>query len=472
MLINFFHAVQDICLIIVGWAMRATLFFCLAMLVFAVPLCAQEDIDDEEPIPSSVDQIVAPMDRLVEKKPVPPVLFPQLKELLRKTTPFPRDTSLDLNLRTFYLRKSVYDGSVSEAWAIGGALSYKSGWLFDRVGIGATLYTSQPVYAPENHDGSGLLASGQKGYTVLGQLYGRVRLLEGTFLNLYKFGDFNTPYLSQNDNRMTPYTFEGYTVTGKMGWGGGSSLVFGGGYILKIKDKTSESFIWMSEKAGSEAKRGVATLGARYSIGGFSIGAIDYYSDDIINIGYAETSYTLDLTKELGFRLAAQYTDQRSTGENRLTGSNFSTCQGGVKADMSYRSGIITLAYTANATGQNLVNPWSGYPGFTSSQVTNYSKAGVNAFGARFSYDFTRLGLEGVAAYFQYVHGWGMVDQKTKAPLPNEDEFNSDLQWRPKWRYLEGLWLRGRYAVVHQNEEPRQYTHDCRITVNYDITLM
>ena len=47
-----------------------------------------------------------------------------------------------------------------------------------------------------------LLATGQKGYTVLGQLYGRVRLLEATFLNLYKFGEFNTPYLSQNDNRM------------------------------------------------------------------------------------------------------------------------------------------------------------------------------------------------------------------------------------------------------------------------------
>ena len=448
------------------------LLCCLGLLVVAAPLRAQEDIDDEEPIPSSVDEIVAPMDRLAEVKPVRPGFFPWLKVKLKNYPPFLRDTTLALNLRSFYLRKSNYDATIKEAWAMGGALSYKSGWLFDRIAIGATLYTSQPVYAPENHDGSGLLASGQKGYTVLGQLYGRVRLFDGTFLNLYRYGEFNSPYLSKNDSRMTPYTFEGYTVTGALGKEGASQLVYGGGYILKIKDKTSESFIWMSEKAGAEAKRGVAVLGARYSIGGFSLGAIDYYSDDIINIGYAETSYTLDLTKDLGVRFSGQYTDQRSTGRNLLTGSSFSTCQGGVKADASFRSAILSLSYTANSTGQNLLNPWSGYPGFTSSQITNYSKAGVNAFTTKISYDFTRLGLEGVAAYLLYTHGWGMVDQVTKAPLPNENEFNADLQWRPKWRYLKGLWVRGRYAVVHQQEEPRQYTHDCRIIVNYDFQLM
>lgn len=446
---------------------------CLGLLMVAAPLLAQEDIDTEEPIPASVDEIVSPMDRLGELKQVRPGFFPWLKEQLKDYPPFLRDMTMALNLRSFYMRRSNYDGSTNEAWAMGGALSYNSGWLYDRFSAGAVLYTSQPVYAPDGRDGTKLLASGQKGFTVLGQLYGRVRLFDGTFLNLYRYGEFNSPYLSKNDSRMAPYGFEGYTVTGRLGGSDGVPwLVYGGGYVTKIKDKAAERFIWMSEKAGAEAKRGVAVLGGRYHRGGLSLGAIDYYSDDIINIAYAEAGYTAKLSPVLGIRFAAQFTDQRSTGRNLLTGAPFSTNQVGVTADVGYLSAILALSYTTNSSGHNLQNPWSGYPGYTSALVTNYSKAGVEAFGAKLSYDFTRIGLQGVAAYLLYVHGWGMVDETTKQPLPNENEFNADLQWRPKWRYLEGLWVRGRYGIVHQYEGARQYVHDCRFIVNYDFPLM
>jgi hypothetical protein len=450
-------------------------FCCLALLAVAAPLRAQEDIDEEEPIPASVDEIVAPMDRLAEKKPRRPGFFPWLKEQLKDSTPFLRDTALDLNFRSFYMKRSNYnyDGSVNEAWAMGGALTYTSGWLFDRFNIGAALYTSQPVYAPERRDGTTLLAPGQKGYTVLGQLYGRVRLFDGTFLNLYRYAEFNSPYLSKNDTRMTPYSFEGYTVVGNLGGKESASrLVYGGGYILKIKDKTTESFEWMSEKAGSEAKRGVAAFGGRYSRGAFSLGAIDYYCDDIINIGYAETGYTLKLENGIGTRFAAQYSNQRSVGSSLLTGGYFSTSQAGIKTDVSFRSGIITIAYTSVARGYDIQNPWSGNPGYTSSMISNYKNAGTKAITTRLSYDFTRIGLKGVAAYIQFAHGWGMVDKTTKAAKPNENEFDADLQWRPTWRYLQGLWVRGRYGIAHQYEGPREYIHDCRMIVNYDFQLM
>jgi hypothetical protein len=447
--------------------------WCVVVLAVAVPLRAQEDIDTEEPIPSSVDEIVSPMDRLGEMKLVRPGFFPWLKEQLKGYPPFLRDTTLGLNLRTYYRRRGNPDDSINEAWAMGGALSYNSGWLYDRFSVGAVLYTSQPLYAPDNRDGTSLLQTGQQGYTVPGQIYGRVKLFDGTFLNLYRYGEFNSPYLSKNDSRMTPYSFEGYTVQGTLGGKDGAPrLVYAGGYISKIKDKNAERFIWMSEKAGAEAKRGVFALGGRYSHRGFSLGAIDYYCDDIINIGYAETSYILDLTKELGIRFAAQFTDQRSAGRNLLTGTYFSTNQVGIMADLSYRSGIVTIAYTTNSRGYNLQNPWSGYPGYTSSLVTNFSKAGVNAVETRISYDFTRVGLEGVAAYVLFTHGWGQVDQTTKEPQPNQNEFNADLQWRPPWRYLKGLWVRGRYGVVYQYQSPKQYTHECRVIVNYDFPLM
>ena len=51
--------------------------------------------------------------------------------------------------------------------------------------MGGVLYTSQPLYAPPDRDGTLLLEEGQNGYTVLGQLYARVKILEESFLNLY-----------------------------------------------------------------------------------------------------------------------------------------------------------------------------------------------------------------------------------------------------------------------------------------------
>jgi hypothetical protein len=46
------------------------------------------------------------------------------------------------------------DTTASEAWALGGWLDYKSGWLADVFRLGATGYTSQPLHAPETRDGT------------------------------------------------------------------------------------------------------------------------------------------------------------------------------------------------------------------------------------------------------------------------------------------------------------------------------
>jgi hypothetical protein len=455
--------------------MKAVLaVFCAGLLfVSASSVWAEEDIDNEEPIPASVDEIVSPMDRLAEVKPSRPGFFPWLKVQLKDYPPFLRDTKLDISFRTFYSNRTKYDASINEAWAMGGVLDYRSGWLYDRVRVGSSLYTSQPVYAPDGRDGSGLLATGQKGYTVLGQAYGQIKLMDETYLNLYRYGDYNTPYLSKSDSKMTPYTYEGYSVMGRMGGKDGApQLNFGGGYILKIKDKTAEKFISMSEKAGANVERGVAALGVSFHQDGFSIAAMNYYCDDVINIGYAETTYTLDITKDMGVRFAFQFTDQRSVGHDLLKGYGFATNQVGVKADLSYKGAVLTLAYTANDDGADLVNPWSGYPGYSGAMITNYSKAGVNAFYTKLSYDFGRVGLPGISGYVAYGRGWGMVDPTTKAALPNEDEYDGNLQYRPKSGYLSGLWLRLRYGVAHQYEGPGQYTHDARISLNYDFQLM
>jgi len=434
---------------------------------------AQEYIEDQQPIPDSVDKVVTPMDLSFQEERKPPGLFPGLKEKLKDTPPFLRDTKFDINIRTYYFDRENYNNTENVAWALGGSLSYRSGWFLDHFGVGAVLYTSWPLYAPDDKDGTLLLKPGQEEYTVVGQLYGRIKLVEDNFINIYRYA-YNTPYINQNDSRMTPNTFEGYTLTGALGGKDGApGFSYGLGYIDKIKPRNSDRFIPMSEQAGAvDVDRGVFTGGGRFFYKGFMFGAIDYYSDDILNIFYTESSYKLPVTDRIGLLFTAQFTDQRSVGGDLLKGYSFSTNQFGAKAEASLGGGIVTLAYTTDSKGADLQSPWGGYPGYTSVQVQDFNRAGESAFMVKASYDFTRLGLQGVAAYALFVHGWGRVDPSTKASVANENEFNADVQWRPQWEFLKGLWFRVRYANVHQYEGDKNTIHDFRVIVNYDLPLL
>jgi hypothetical protein len=456
----------------------ATVFFTAALgslamsLMGSAPVMAQEAISQEEPTPESVDQVTTPMERSFKEKPEIPRFFPWLKEQLKDTPAFFRDTKLNLNIRTYDFYRDKFDDSKSEAWALGGALAYESGYFLDRIKVGSVFYASERLYGPRDRDGTLLLMEGQHGYEVVGQLYARVKLVENNFVNLYRY-EYNTPYINKNDNRMTPNTFEGYTFNGTYGGKDGAlGLRYGGGYVTQIKERNSDHFVWMSKDAGADVKRGVGLAGANVSYKGLSVGAINYYSNDIINIFYTEGSYKFRVTEGLGLLFAAQWTDQRSTGDDLLKGFSFSSNQLGLKTDISYGGAILTFGYTHTNSGDDMQSPWSGYPGYTSVQVQDFNRAGEEAFMVKASYDFTRLGLQGVTAYALFVHGWDRLNPATNASVANENEFDADVQWRPQWKFLKGLWFRARYAMVHQYERPNDTINDFRIIVNYDIPLL
>ena len=131
----------------------------------------------------------------------------------------------------------------------------------------------------------------------------------------------------------------------------------------------------MSRDAGADVKRGVGVAGGTFSYGKFSLGAINYYSNDIINIFYTETKYSFPITKELGALLAFQFTDQRSVGQDLLKGRSFATNQVGLKGDVSYGGAVFTLGYTNTLRRDDMQSPSSGYPGYTSVQVQDFNRA-------------------------------------------------------------------------------------------------
>ena len=141
---------------------------------------------------------------------------------------FFRDLELDLHLRSYYFNRELPirpappsgpDTVNQEAWALGGWMTLESGWLLDFFRVGATGYMSQPAYAPDTRDGTGLLGPGQTSITVPGQAWAQLRYQNYALLTGYR-QLVNQGWVNPQDNRMIPNTFEGVTLTGDVGPGG------------------------------------------------------------------------------------------------------------------------------------------------------------------------------------------------------------------------------------------------------------
>jgi hypothetical protein len=395
-----------------------------------------------------------------------------------------KDTTFDFNIRTFYFGREGFDGAKKEAWAIGGWAGMKTGYFLDHFAFGVTGYTSQPLYAPDDRDGTLLLKPGQKGYTVLGEAYAEIRIVDDLILSIGRKA-YDTPFINRNDTRMTPNTFEAIVLQGKIIVENlppveatnkdakdapppapapkPASIKYGFGYFEEIKNRNADQFISMSEAAGAPVDHGVLAAGAIYEKGKFSVGAIDYYNEDVINIAYAEMKGEVPLGS-VKPRWATQFVDQRSVGDEVLQAGGFSVRQVGLKVEVPVSDFLFTAAYTQASNGNaNLRAPWSGYPGYTSVQVQDFNRAGENAFLLRIGYDFPCV--PGLSAYALAVFG-GDPQDPTQF---RQDEYDANLQWTPPKGCLKGFSIRARYAVVQQHGGNVQDLTDLRGIVNYNI---
>ena len=406
-----------------------------------------------------------------------------------------RDTQFAVNLRTFYLNRDKFDDAASEALAVGGWAGFKTGYFLDAISLGLTGYTSQHLHGDEDKDGTLLLAPGQEGYSALGELYADIRIADDLKLFVGR-KEYDTPFINRNDVRMTPNTFEAITLQGKLklgafasehnAAGGGKTaagpgkapadgaaapvdrrdtLKYGIGYFDAIKERNSDDFISMGEDAGAQVDRGVFVAGANYQKGDFSFGGIDYYSPDLINIGYLEAKWAIPGGADWNPRFAAQFIDQRSVGDELLQGEAFSGQQFGLKAELPAGRALFTAGYTQTTGGTNMQNPWSGYPGYSSVQVEDFNREGEGAFLLRAGYDFDFL--PGLSAYALGV--LGSSPDREGQYAKNEYDFN--LQWAPPQGFLQGLSLRLRYAVVEQDGGGGDDLEDFRAICNYAISF-
>jgi hypothetical protein len=384
-----------------------------------------------------------------------------------------RDTTFNVQLRSFYLDRDNFNTSQSQAWTLGGSAGFKTGYFADFLSVGATGYTSQRLYGPLDKDGTQLLQTGQQSYTVQGELYAQLKLTDEILATVGRRG-FDTPFINTRDSLMTPQTFEVYAVQGTAGSTDGSTaLRFGAGYVDQIKLRNSENFQSMATAAGAPGgvDRGVYVAGANYKVGQLSIGAINYYSADIIDIGYTEIKYGIPLGERVSLRLSAQYTDQHSTGDDLLNGKSFSTHQSGFKADLTLGASLLTVARTVTAigtvdaagSGTSIISPWGGYPGYTAVQIENFFRGGENATMLRAAYNLPKV--TGLSVYALWVDGTTPHIAQQYA----QREYDLNVQWVVPSPALNGLKLLARYGHVSQGGPSDQHQDELRLVLYYQL---
>jgi hypothetical protein len=419
---------------------------------------------------------LAPAEDAPEPPPSPPLerLFEPVKEAMKDLTPFLRDTDLKIHFRTYYLNREKSDGvTENEAWAFGGWVSYKSGWLFDTFGIGASFYGSAPLYAPDDKDGTLLLKPGQEGYYVLGEAYAALRYQDYALLKGYR-QLVDQSYINPQDNRMTPNTFEGVTFGGKAAW-----VQYLAGYIWDIKPRNSDKFISMAEQAGATGSDdGVIMGGVRLTpMAGLRIDLTEQYGINTFNTIYAEGEYLLSLNDDWKLKLGAQFTDQRAVGDELVANAadkNWTTQVGGARVQAIYKELTLTAAFSITASGNTIQSPWGSYPGYLSLIVNDFDRANEKAILAGIAYDFSKLVTPGLSANFNVAYGFDAIDPKTRASAPDQTEYDVTVDYRPNWirpAFLQGMWLRVRGAVI-DTQNANQLDWQVRIILNWERDLL
>lgn len=340
---------------------------------------AQEYLHVERVVSDSADEVVASsVSILPDRQRRRPI-----RALLDRRGPLWSDSEFDIDLRGYDFSRDADDVGQAAAFAVGGELSFRSGRLRNWLSFGASWFTSQPVDAPSDEDGSGLLGPQQTGISVLGKAY--VQINEGNLIaRLYRQG-LDLPYLNRDDSRMIPNTHEAY-ILGRQD--SSERLGFLVGYVGKMKPKSSQDFVSMAQLAGAdESDSGTSLVGLRLKrLNGFELSALTLATSDVFSTTYVEANWRQEISADWAVNVAGQYTDQRSIGRD-LAGF-FSTNALGLRASLSYRNGILTLAQTETATGGAIRSPFGGRPGFNSLMLFNFDRAGERASRIGLPYQF------------------------------------------------------------------------------------
>jgi hypothetical protein len=430
--------------------------------VFASPaLAAERELDRDAP-PSSASEIETPIEQVFPEVPERPPLFPWLRQQLQDLPPFIADTQLEARFRTYYLRQDRTTDELSEAWAMGGSVSYRSGWLADLFAVEIEGFTSQPIVAPDDRDGTLLLAPAQDGYSVLGIANGKLRYKGIVLTGFRQYLDL--PYVNRNDSRMTPNTFEAITLAKPEG-----EVRFSTGYTWKVKLRDSDEFESMTKAIGLDEDRGLAHAGAVWDPHeDFHLGAIGGVIPDVFAGIYGELGVGRDLADGWEARFDVQYSHRWDIGEDLSGASLDDTWNVGLRASASRAGAVLRLGFSVTGPGASIESHYGTNPSYVDLMQRTFNRADEKALLASFSYDFAELGVAELSCIVNFVAGF---DGEVDGDRGDAQEVDVTLDYRVKEGWLQGFWLRVRGSWLSEESADRDGS-DVRVILRYDIPVI
>ena len=203
---------------------------------------------------------------------------------------------------------------------------------------------------------------------------------------------------------------------------------------------------------------------------GFSTAFMDYYVQDSVNTAFAQAEYSFQLPKNVPqLMVGANVIDQRSVGANLLTGSPFQTYQISGKAQIAYVGWTAFVAGSVTGDESKLFSPFGTKPNYTDMQQVSFDNAGEKAVGGSLAYDFGKLGVAGLSTGAWYTHGWDGFNPSTGLAIPNRDELDLWIQYRPTEGPLKGFRLKTQYSDVWQDGNMRNPQPEFRFIADYTI---
>jgi hypothetical protein len=444
--------------------------------------------DDAERIPSGAADIYSPIERTFTRQaPLPggshrlvpgtslpaetgEVVLQDLKERLRFTDPFFRDTVLAVYLRTHALDRNNFDATRSRAWAGGSAIALRTGYLDDWLQFEAAAATSQPLYAPEGDGGTLLLTDNQAEVSSPAIANARMRFAGQEIVLGRQL--IKTPYINPQDNRMLPNTVEGAVLMRRRDEA--QTLDYGIGYLWGFKARDSSYFRSFSNELGVAEDRGVLAGGFKVvPIPGLTLGAIDYLIPDTLNTTFAEADWVI-WHGPMQFRVSANYTDQRTVGADLIAGAPYETAQVAARFAASYADVTLLVASSANGDGAALQGPFGSFPAYTVLDQLNFNEAGETTVVIGAAYDLSRVVFDGLKVSTRYGWAWDAVDAPSGTPLSRQNELNFEIEYLPTSGPLKNIHAQIFYSAVELPGNPPGETQQPQVRgiITYLIPLL
>ncbi|WP_251359921.1 OprD family outer membrane porin [Kangiella sp. TOML190] len=382
--------------------------------------------------------------------------------------PFWQQASLIVSPRLYYLNRGRDSSRDSEALAFGGSVAFRSGWVADHLQIGVTGYTSQKVYAPSGKDGTDLLQPGQESYSVIGELQATIRFYENIGMRIGR-QRFELPYLGSSDSRMVPRIYQAIAV------GDTSTAVDGlawiAGYVEKVKYKTEDKFIDISEAIGiEESETGLSMLGVKYDkFRDWEISVIDLFNKDAFNTFFIKAEKKYQLGPNFDISTDFQFTQQNDVGKSYI--GDFDTHLFAAKVQLHHNNTRYRAAFSTTADEQGIQKPYGSSTNYLSVIIEDFDRAGENAFLLGVSHNFGQIGPGRLSTFANIVKG-NTPDSGPQAS-PDQTEYNLTFDYRLNTGKWDRLSFRTRLAYLNQEDGlGGNDLFDFRFIVNYSFELL